>query len=739
MSFSEFGKPYKEPVFSRHDVETADHTQPTSIVQRRSTTFSAPPRSHAIQFFSHNSYRAIALACILFILSAACLYGQNQPFKLPAELPADDRTFIVQELQRLQTKLARLQQGLAPDSRKKARDRTVDAELFLKGVSQALRHETETASAEDVSTIKKWLQRAEERMDFLHSNQEPWAAKKGRVLRGFVSAIDDSVQTYGVVVPESDDGTTPMRLDVVLHGSSKPVGMSEIRLQAHFDAGDSETATASTNKYIEIFPLGRVENGYRWAGESDVFEAIESACQNYRIDRNRIVLRGFSMGASGTWHLGLKRPGYFAAIAPYAGYVDTYTLSRIEGISPNWVRVDPLPPWQERTLHMLDSVDFAANIGVVPTVAAIGGLDPGFFTHVRMNEAVALEGLQLTNLISPLTGHVRDPVTFREQMRQIEIAVNAGRRSGLPDLRFVTWTLKYSRCHWLEILALDEHYRRTEVQATASPDGSVEVSKLLNVRRLAIGPPMLQDAASTLRIDGQDIALPLITSVGQSRKLMLTKTAGRWNCDGNREDVVLTGKRPGVQGPIDDAFTTPFICVRGTGKSWNPSVAAWCDASLRRFRYEWDRYMRGDLPIKDDTDITADDLRTKNLILFGDPGSNSLLRQALPSLPLTWTPTQLQIAGQTYSSTDHAPVLITANPLPDAGDRYLVINSGHSFHERELASLNYLLFPRLGDWGVMKMTANAADWNPGSGDFPEERQQAGFFDENWQNPTVPQD
>ena len=30
--------------------------------------------------------------------------------------------------------------------------------------------------------------------------------------------------------------------------------------------------------------------------------------------------------------------------------------------------------------------------------------------------------------------------------------------------------------------------------------------------------------------------------------------------------------------------------------------------------------MRGDLPLKDDTAITDADVRTKNLILFGDPG-----------------------------------------------------------------------------------------------------------------------
>ena len=55
----------------------------------------------------------------------------------------------------------------------------------------------------------------------------------------------------------------------------------------------------------------------------------------------------------------------------------------------------------------------------------------------------------------------------------------------------------------------------------------------------------------------------------------------------------------------------------------------------------------------------------------------------------------------------------------------MVVNSGHSFHEVELSTLNYLLFPRLGDWAVVKV----ADDPPGpAGDVAI---QGGFFDEQW--------
>ena len=68
---------------------------------------------------------------------------------------------------------------------------------------------------------------------------------------------------------------------------------------------------------------------------------------------------------------------------------------------------------------MLDSVDYAANAGVVPAVACMGEKDVFFQAHVLMGRAMEKEGLAMVNLISPGTGHVIDPATHREQMRRI--------------------------------------------------------------------------------------------------------------------------------------------------------------------------------------------------------------------------------------------------------------------------------------------------------------------------------
>jgi hypothetical protein len=384
---------------------------------------------------------------------------------------------------------------------------------------------------------------------------------------------------------------------------------------------------------------------------------------------------------------------------------------------------------------MLDSVDYAANAGIVPCIAAMGEKDIFFQAHVIMGRAMEREGLKIVNLISPGTGHVIDPVTHKEQMRRIGEYAAKGLNHAPERIKFVTWTLKYSKAHWLEIRGLREQYARAEVDALIGDDGSIDIHEPVNVTRLAIHPETLPKAVSRVRFAGFSIP------VGQSQNrktIELVWKEGRWEQEivGNRKPGEF--KEPGVQGPIDDAFTGPFLCVRGTGQAWNPAVQAWADASLKRFAAEWRQYFRGELPIKNDTEVNADDLARKNVVLFGDPGSNSWIAKALPTLPIVWTKDELKVAGQSYAAADYAPLLIYPNPIAPGksnlpAGRYLVINSGHTFRDKDLGTINYLLFPRLGDWAVMYVGGKQPT-NPADGPV-EEVVRAGFFDEQWKLPN----
>ncbi len=227
----------------------------------------------------------------------------------PFTISSRERGQLERELKSLRDRLARLRAKARPDL-------LADAEIYAKAITWALRYDV-TLTAADAGLLKRALQRGNERAAALEAGRHPWTQRKGKVVRAFVSAVDGSVQPCGVIVPARYDPRRPTRLDVVLHGSTRPAGMSELHFLRRFDEGDGPASGAPQQDHVELHPLGRVENCYRWAGETDVFEAIEAVCRNYNIDRARIVLRGMSMGASGTWHLGLKHPDRFVALGPY--------------------------------------------------------------------------------------------------------------------------------------------------------------------------------------------------------------------------------------------------------------------------------------------------------------------------------------------------------------------------------------------------------------------------------------
>ena len=685
------------------------------------------PHSAALTPPTRLSHTRAALALLLPI--AYCRVAISPAAPAPATGPLTDaeRAAILAEFQPLQTRLTALRTapGISPD-------RWADAQIFLKGVTWALDFGPIT-DAKNRDLVQKGLRRARERIDALAAARHPWTDKRGRTVRGFVSAIDDSVQPYGLVVPARYDPAKPARLDVVLHGSRAATGIGELLFLFTHDTGDAPAPAAGTNNFLEVHPMGRLgENAYRFEGETDVDEAIAAVCRDYRIDRSRIVLRGSSLGGVGAWQLGLKRPDRFVAIGPAAGPVDTYEFAN----SPwkHFVRLDPLTPWQKTMLHLVDAIDYTANARHVPVVAAMGDKDAYYSSHLLIEKAFAQEGIPFTGLVDRGAGHSITAKVYQEQLRLLGEHAAKGRDPFPKHLRFVTWTLKYSRCHWLEILGLGEHYQRAELDARIAPDGTLTIAEPRNITRFALHPPAIFSRANaiTITVGETKLTLPAQPAGTNALPIVIGKQNGRWELQGLLTPATLPGKRPGLQGPLDDAFARPFLCVRGTGQPWHPAVAAWADANLKRFTDEWRRHYRGYLPIKNDTDVTDDDVRQRNLILFGDPGSNVWISKVLPQLPLQWTRDTLQLGQERHPAANHGIQLISPNPLPGATGRYVVLNSGHTYHDSELR-FSYMVFPRLGDWAIFKTGDN-----PPTAPAPhvaETLLTSGFFDESWSAPT----
>jgi hypothetical protein len=264
---------------------------------------------------------------------------------------------------------------------------------------------------------------------------------------------------------------------------------------------------------------------------------------------------------------------------------------------------------------------------------------------------------------------------------------------------------------------LEQHYERAEVDARRSDGGAGVEVKTKNVSRLALTTP----GAKSLTIDGQSFTI----AAGRS-DLRFQKIEGAWKEGRPRSESLV--KRHGLQGPIDDAFLDSFLCVRPTGESANTPAGGYAKQALDRFSDEFAKFFRGDVRVKDDTAVTSEDIKEHHLIVFGDPQSNRLLGKLAGKLPLQWNAKELTFGGKSYDASKHVVAMIYPNPLNP--DRYVVLNSGHTFYEDELWSTNAQLFPRLGDYAVLAL-AQAAE-----GKVEPEVVTAGFFDEQWKLPGV---
>ncbi|MHB1558241.1 MAG: hypothetical protein ACYC61_12335, partial [Isosphaeraceae bacterium] len=159
-----------------------------------------------------------------------------------------------------------------------------DVEIYHKAVHDALAHD-EFFQAKEVATARDLLRRGLERATLLEAGEAPWDSATGLVVRGYVSKIDGSVQPYGLVVPRSYRPDTPhrFRLDVWCHGRGENLSELNFLRDRQSNAGQFTPQDA-----FVVHPYGRYCNANKFAGEIDLFEAIEDIKAHYPIDDDRV-------------------------------------------------------------------------------------------------------------------------------------------------------------------------------------------------------------------------------------------------------------------------------------------------------------------------------------------------------------------------------------------------------------------------------------------------------------------
>lgn len=634
--------------------------------------------------------------------------------KLGIEAPPEQRAALEQGLAQLQAAIEPLRQREKSDG--KLRFLLPDVLIYHKAVSDALRYQ-ELFDVKEINTAKALLAEGLSRAKQLAGGEAPWTRQTGLVVRGYVSRIDGSVQPYGLVIPTSYSPTSGNRhrLDIWFHGRGET--LSELNFIQGRRTQVGQFAPLDT---IVLHPYGRYSNAFKFAGEVDVLEALENVQQRYRIDEDRVSVRGFSMGGAACWQFAVHYPDRWFAANPGAGFSETPEFLRVFQNE----KLDP-PSYQRQLWHMYDCTDYAVNLSLCPTVAYSGEIDKQKQAADMMQQALAREGIDLVHIIGPQTAHKYHPQAAIEVEGLMAKLADRGRNPLPRHVHFTTYTLKYNRAGWITIDALGEHWQPARVDGEITQGGKIHL-ETKNITALSIHIPtgrFPHDPVhpSVLDLDGQTV-----------QDLPAPRSDRSWDCPLVRDgDIWRVGqpsaaglvKRHNLQGPIDDAFMDSFIFVRPTGKSQHAAIETWVQSEMARAIEHWRRHFRGEARVKDDLSVTEEDIAGANLVLWGDASSNAVLKRIHDRLPIRLDETSVAVGSEKFAAQHHVPILVYPNPLNSA--RYVVLNSGFTFREYDYLN-NARQTPKLPDWAIIDVRT------PPNARGPGQVAAADFFDESWQ-------
>ncbi len=332
------------------------------------------------------------------------------------------------------------------------------------------------------------------------------AAPRGEVLEWKQEVPARGEHTVYAFVPATYAADRPWPVLVWLHGAVAREGDGGGR------AGLSLWgARADADDFLLLCPSAR--KGSEWwtpEGAALVLEALETLCRSHRVDANRVLLAGFSDGASGCWHFLTHHPGPFCGFAALMGH--------------------PLVP------RVMGGPAFARNVASRPVFAVNGGADrlyPAGAVAGLMEEVRAAGG-DVTWIALEDAGH--DLGAVEEVWPRLRQWWIEHPRDPLPA--HVAWHCHHgSRARgrdWVEVVEVAEDgplaegaaggvlpSPRTEaargygrasgwVEAARTPEGVLEV-RTAGVERLCLHLPgawLAGEGPLVVRLNGREQALP---------------------------------------------------------------------------------------------------------------------------------------------------------------------------------------------------------------------------------------
>jgi len=430
-------------------------------------------------------------------------------------------------------------------------------------------------------------------------------AQSGPQLLTFFSSVDGSAQPYALYLPPTYDSAKPYPLVVSLHSEESTHRLNFRQLfgvagQFRQVYGDDPRfyPVARDADFIVAFPFARGSIGYQGIAEGDVYDMLADVERRFTIDRDRVYLTGISMGGAGALRYALTRPDVWAAVAPLCA-------AAIPGSEP-----------------------LAPNLLDLPIRLFHGDQDPVIPVQTSRTWQRLLLDAGVSAEYFDYPGVRHDVWNFAYKNGAIFDWFAQYHRNRFPQrVHFVTQSYRYNSAYWVRLDGLTPG-AVASIDATVTDGSAVKraapASVAVETRNVDGFTLTLDRNAGSVAINGAAVR------VTPAATLSFTHASGQWRAG----RFTPTGKRPGAEGPLADAFIGRQLYVYG---SKNVSAADELDVR-RRVAERAANWTALSFPVKADSEVTTADFADYDLILLGTDDTNSVIAHLSAQLPLALNP-----------------------------------------------------------------------------------------------------
>ena len=170
------------------------------------------------------------------------------------------------------------------------------------------------------------------------NNQSSNQSKKLSQTGEFKKQIKTSkgrVINYWVLVPEN--ATENMPLIMYMHGGGGNKRYNDIKDIEM--AKEVKRIYGNNYPFIVVLPVKSTSSWYEMGGGFKIFyELINEVTNEYKANKNKVILTGCSDGALGTWQFGVDYPNLFSALVPVSGWGHLYAEQKIDALKDKPIR-----------------------------------------------------------------------------------------------------------------------------------------------------------------------------------------------------------------------------------------------------------------------------------------------------------------------------------------------------------------------------------------------------------------